>query len=71
CWDFQLLGSIRVTENIPCCVFEDTKILRLSDWENTFQTPSRFIRVFLTVRVQSYALNTVSDSGLNRTMATY
>jgi len=28
----------------------------LSDWENTFQTPSRFIRVFLTVRVQSYTL---------------
>ena len=28
---FQLLRIIRVTENISCCVFEDTKILRLSD----------------------------------------
>ena len=66
-----LFKTFWAAEKTSCCVFEDTRILRLSDWENTFQTPSRSIRVFLTVRVQSYALNTVSDSDLNRTMAAY
>ncbi|RHM42564.1 hypothetical protein DWZ28_08255 [Parabacteroides merdae] len=43
----------------------------MSDWNNTFQTPDCSICGTLTVWVQSYALNTVSDRGLNRTMAAY